>query len=152
MSILLSGCSSWKNVPDKIDAFVGKAEMSAKEYTADDWELSKEEYDALILEYEDNIDKYSKEERALVTKAIGRYQTLMLLNGIDQAASVVNMFKELLPSYLHGVEDAVNERYDGIVDRAKGLLDFTEIEESAQSLEEELSNLAEEISEEIEER
>ena len=147
----LVSCSTWRNVPDRMDAFVGKAEVSASRYTAEDWAESKAEYQALINEFSEHEDQYTDEEKARVMKDIGRYQALLVVNGINEAAAFVETLRKILPSYLDGIKEVVEENKSGVSDLIKGILNPEGIDRAVKGLMEELSVLGEEIDESVEE-
>lgn len=149
--LTLLSCSTWKKVPDKMDAFVGNAEVSASEYTAEDWAQSKEEYQALINEFSEHEDQYTPEEKARVMKDIGRYHALLVVNGINEAASFVENLKKILPEYLNGINEVVNENKGGVSDLIKGILHPEGLDEAVRGLVESLSSLGEEVNQSVEE-
>ena len=144
-------CSTWRKVPDKMDAFVGNAEVSASKYTAEDWAKSKEEYQALINEFSEHEDQYTDEEKARVMKDIGRYHALMVVNGLNEAASFVQTIKQILPEYLNGINEVINENKGGVSDMIKGILNPEGLDQAVRGLVESLSGLGEEVNESVEE-
>lgn len=147
----LVSCSTWRKVPDKMDAFVGKAEVSAARYSAEDWAESKAEYQALINEFSEHEDQYTDEEKARVMKDIGRYHALLVVNGINEAAAFVETLRKILPSYLDGIKEVVEENKSGVSDLIKGILNPEGVDRAVKGLMEELSVLGEEIDESVEE-
>ena len=145
LSFLLSSCATWRSVPDRLDSFVLNAESSAQNYSSEDWELSNTQYQNLVDTYWDNLDKYSQEDRARVTKAIAKYQTLLVLNGISETAELINLIKEVAPAYLDGIKDAVNDSRSGILNTIRELVDFSEIEDSFSNLKEDVGGFIEEL-------
>ena len=143
--LFLCSCSTWNKVPSKLDSFVEKTEASAQYYTDEDWELSNAQFETLIDTYWDNIDKYTKEERASVTNSIARYQTLIVLNDVSETIEIINLVKEIAPSYLNGIRDAVNESRSGIIDLLDEFVDFSEIEQSVSSLKDEVSGFVDDL-------
>ena len=147
----LVSCSTWRKVPDRMDAFVGEAEVSASKYSAEDWAESKAEYQALINEFSEHEDQYTDEEKARVMKDIGRYHALLVVNGINEAAAFVETLRKILPSYLDGIKEVVEENKSGVSDLIKGILNPEGIDRAVKGLMEELSVLGEEIDESVEE-
>ena len=147
----LVSCSTWRKVPDRLDAFVGEAEVSASKYSAEDWAESKAEYQALINEFSEHEDQYTDEEKARVMKDIGRYHALLVVNGINEAAAFVETLRKILPSYLDGIKEVVEENKSGVSDLIKGILNPEGIDRAVKGLMEELSVLGEEIDESVEE-
>lgn len=149
--LTIISCSTWRKVPDKMDVFVGKAEASASKYTAEDWAKSKEEYQALINEFSEHEDQYTDEEKARVMKDIGRYHALLVVNGINEAASFVQTLKQILPEYLNGINEVINESKGGVSDLIRDILNPEGLGQAVQGLKESLSGLGEEVSESVEE-
>ncbi len=144
-------CSTWRKVPDKMDAFVGNAEVSASKYSAEDWAKSKEEYQALINEFSEHEDQYSDAEKARVMKDIGRYHALLVVHGINEAASFVETLKVILPSYLEGINEVIDENKGGVSDLIKGILNPDGLDQAVRGLMDELNSLGEEINQGVEE-
>ena len=144
-------CSTWRKVPDKMDAFVGKAEVSAAKYTAEDWAESKAEYQALINEFSEHEDQYTDEEKARVMKDIGRYHALLVVNGINEAAAFVETLRKILPSYLDGIKEVVEENKGGVSDLIKGILNPEGVDQAVKGLMEELNGLGNQIDKDVEE-
>ena len=147
----LLSCSTWRSVPDKMDAFVGKAEVSASKYTAEEWAKSKEEYQALINEFSEHEDQYTDEEKARVMKDIGRYHALMVVNGINEAASYLETLKKILPEYINGINEVIYESKGDVSGIIKGVLNPEGLDQAVRGLKESLTGLGEEISESVEE-
>ena len=145
----LTSCEPWKKVPEKIDSFVGNAEVSAKQYSADDWAQSKAEYQELIDLYTENKDKYTNEQKAMVVKAIGRYHALLVVNGINEAASLIQSLKDIAPAYLKGIDEVVNENTGGLKGLVQGLLQDSGLGDTIEQLGADLEDLVSGVSEEV---
>lgn len=102
--LLLLSCAS--SLSCRMDDFVAEAESSCKEWTAEDWELSTEKYEKLLEEYSQNYDSYTQEEKDLINKAIGRYNGLLVRQGLENAGSVIKEFGKRLPSLFEGFMSA----------------------------------------------
>lgn len=145
----LSSCASWKNVPEKLDKFVKETETSAKDFSEEEWEKNNAEYEEMVEMYNENKDKYSREEQRMAVRAMARYHALLVLNGIKDAASIVNDMKQLVPAYLKGISDAINETSSEIVGAASELFDVSEFEEDLTDLSDDILDLVNDISEEV---
>lgn len=141
LCVISCGSGQKAKAPDKLDKFVEKAEMSATRYSEEDWATSKEEYEALIEEYYAHEDEYTSEEKARAMKAIGRYHALLLVNGVSEAASIIDSFKKAVPSYLEGLEDVFKESGDEMKELFKGLFDTKEMDSAFKDMMEALSGM-----------
>ena len=150
LCVISCGSGRKAKAPDKLDKFVEKAEMSATRYSEEDWATSKEEYEALIEEYYAHEDEYTSEEKARAMKAIGRYHALLLVNGVSEAASLIDSFKRTVPSYLEGLEEVFKESGDEMKDLFKGLFDTKELDSAFKDLMEALSGMMSGASSELE--
>lgn len=147
---LFTACSTWRNVPEEMDTFVKKTESSAADYSRSDWEQSEIEYKALIEEYRLHEDDYTAEEKAQVMKSIGRYHALKLVYGVNETAGIIKSIKEIIPSYLKGVDEVVKEEGSGLSSLLKSILDPTDIKEAFDGLSSDLETLLEEVSDSLE--
>lgn len=150
--LMMTACNTWKSVPDRMDRFVANAEEKSSTYSAEDWEKSKADYQALISEFSEHEDQYSSEEKVRVMKDIGRYHALLVVNGLNEAASYLNTLKQILPSYLDGIGEVVNENKEGVLGMIRDILSPSGIGESLKDLMEDIDDLAEDASEELEDR
>ena len=102
------------NQPDGADGrlndYVNEVESSCQNWTEEDWELSQEEYAKLLEEYELNYDSYTQEEKDAINKAIGRYNGLLIKQGIDDAGNILKDFGERLPSLIEGFMSALEDK------------------------------------------
>ena len=100
--VLLSivSCTTWRNVPDRLDEFVDKAQKSSSKYSPEDWQKNTAEFKELINIYAEHRDQYTPEETARVMKDIGRYHALLVVHGISEA---------ILPSILEGINENMGE-------------------------------------------
>lgn len=138
-------CASYKSIPEEIDSFVDKAEIKAPSYNKSDWETSKAEYEALIDQFTDNFSKFTDDQKALATNAMGRYHALLVKNGLVESAGVLGMIKNLLPSYIEGITDAIKDNEQEIISTLSGILDLKNIGCSINDLGNELGGLLEGI-------
>lgn len=104
---LVTSCKP--SLPTRINKYVLGVESSCTDWTAEDWELSQEEYAKLLEEYEMNYDSYTKEEKDAINKAIGRYNGLLIRQGMKEAGSILKEFGERLPSLVKGFVSAFGD-------------------------------------------
>lgn len=107
-SLLLQSCSS--PLSSRMNEYVTEVEATCQNWTEEDWELSQEEYAKLLEEYELNYDSYTQEEKDAINKAIGRYNGLLIKQGIDEAGNILMEFGERLPSLIEGFMSAFEEK------------------------------------------
>lgn len=107
-SLLLHSCSS--PLSSRMNEYVTEVEATCQNWTEEDWELSQEEYEKLLEEYELNYDSYTQEEKDAINKAIGRYNGLLIKQGIEEAGSVLKEFGERLPSLIEGFMSAFEDK------------------------------------------
>ena len=104
----LFSCSS--PLSSRMNEYVTEVEATCQNWTEEDWELSQEEYAKLLEEYELNYDSYTQEEKDAINKAIGRYNGLLIKQGIDEAGNILKEFGERLPSLIEGFMSAFEEK------------------------------------------
>ena len=108
--IAFTCCSS--TLSSRMNEYVSEVEASCQNWTEEDWELSQEEYAKLLEEYELNYDSYTQEEKDAINKAIGRYNGLLIKQGIEDAGSVLKEFGERLPSLIEGFMSAFEDKVE----------------------------------------
>ena len=107
-SLLLHSCSS--PLSSRMNEYVTEVEATCQNWTEEDWELSQEEYAKLLEEYDLNYDSYTQEEKDAINKAIGRYNGLLIKQGIDEAGNILKEFGERLPSLIEGFMSAFEDK------------------------------------------
>ena len=108
--VLMSSCTS--PLSSRLNDYVTEVESSCHNWTTEDWKLSQEEYAKLLEEYELNYDSYTQEEKDAINKAIGRYNGLLIKQGIEDAGSVLKEFGERLPSLIEGFMSAFEDKVE----------------------------------------
>jgi hypothetical protein len=99
--------ASWgKPLSSRTNDFVDNVEKSYKSWTKEDWDRSEEKYVKLLEEYKQNYDSYAPEEKAAINKAIGRYNGILVKQGIEGAGQKIKDFGERLPSLIEGFVSA----------------------------------------------
>ena len=150
----VTACATWKNVPERLDKFVGKAEKTSPDYSNGDWEKSKQEYEALISEYSEHEDEYTAEQKALVMKDIGRYHSLLIVHSLSDAWAFLKKMIQILPSYWEGVKEIfkefVEDKKQDISDIVNILIGPDGIGKSIQGLAEDWDAFINGVSDEIE--
>ena len=106
--IAFTCCSS--TLSSRMNEYVTEVEANCQNWTEEDWELSQEEYAKLLEEYELNYNSYTQEEKDAINKAIGRYNGLLIKQGIEEAGSVLKEFGERLPSLIEGFMSAFEDQ------------------------------------------
>lgn len=149
-----TACATWKNVPERLDKFVEKTEDSATSYSQDDWQASKQQYEALISEYSEHEDEYTAEQKALVMKDIGRYHSMLIVNSLRDAIDFLKTMIKILPSYWEGVKEVfmefLQEKKEGVSDLVRLLIDPDGISGTIRSLVDDWDALLDDVSDEIE--
>ena len=106
--ITLSSCSS--PLSTRIDKYVDKVESTCQDWSAEEWEISQEEYAKLLEEYQLNYNSYTPEEKAAINKAIGRYNGLLVKQGLQEAGNTLKELGERLPSLIEGFVGAFEDK------------------------------------------
>ena len=112
-------CANSSNLPTRIDDFVDKTEASADAMTYEDWELTTQQYEALLQEFAENYDSYTPEERQQVYEAVGRYNGLLVKQGLTEFQIQANQFIDALNKFIDELPNAL----DGLVEGFKSALE-----------------------------
>ena len=105
--LFLTSCEIPTSV--KFDNYVDRVEENCDGWTEEEWEMSKEKYSQLLEEYEANYENMTQEERDAINKAIGRYNGILMKQGIKKVDKSINDFIERLPSLFEGFMSAFEE-------------------------------------------
>lgn len=136
----IAACSS-SNVPQKLDSFVDKAELESSDYDAEDWQKSMSRYEKLVEEYSYSGKEYSDAEKQMAARAMGRYHSLLIKNGIEQSAAYLKELESILPSYLEGLVDGLGENSEDLGKALEGIFNSEEIEDAFEGLSKKLDEI-----------
>ena len=143
ISLILGSCSV--SLPEKLDRFVDKAELNSSSYDANDWQKSLNQYAELVNELSSSGKQYSDAEKEMAARAMGRYHSLLIKNGIEASATYIKELKSILPSYLEGLVEGLDENSDEIGKSLEGLFDNEELYRVLDNLGEKLEGIFGEI-------
>ena len=131
--VLLAACSS-SNIPQKLDSFVDNAELNSSDYDAGDWQKSMSQYERLVEEYSASGKEYSDAEKQMAARAMGRYHSLLIKNGIEQSAAYLKELESILPSYLEGLVDGLGDNSEELGKTLEGVFNSEELEKAFEDL------------------
>lgn len=131
--VLLATCSS-SNIPQKLDSFVDNAELKSNDYDAEDWQNSMLQYEELVEELSNSGKEYSNAEKQMAARAMGRYHSLLIKNGIEQSAAYLKELESILPSYLEGLIDGLCENSEEFGKTLEGISNSEELEKAFDGL------------------
>lgn len=131
--VLLATCSS-SNIPQKLDSFVDNAELKSNDYDAEDWQNSMLQYEELVEEFSNSGTEYSNAEKQMAARAMGRYHSLLIKNGIEQSAAYLKELESILPSYLEGLIDGLGENSEEFGKTLEGISNSEELEKAFDGL------------------
>ena len=140
--VISVGCATTVSLPDRLDKFVEKTEKEYKNYTEEDWEKSRAEYDALVAEMKENYDSYTTSEKVRTMQAIGRYSTMVLGSEISNASDAVGDVLQQIPETINGIINDIDtaslrKSVEGIKNGIEGLvesIDTAKIRKSIESI------------------
>lgn len=139
-SLLMVSCNN-AGAPEKLDSFVDKAELNSENYDEKDWLKSQEQYNRLVKKYANSGKEYTEAEKKMAARAMGRYHSLLLKNGIKLSAEYLKELGSILPSYLDGLMEGLSESSDEIGKSLEGIFNSEELEKSIESLGEKLEQI-----------
>ena len=131
--VLMATCSS-SNIPQKLDSFVDNAELKSNDYDAEDWQKSMLQYEELVEEFSNSGKEYSNAEKQMAARAMGRYHSLLIKNGIEQSAAYLKELESILPSYLEGLVDGLGENSEELGKTLEGICNSEELEKAFEGL------------------
>lgn len=121
------GCASTKSLPERFDSFVEKTENEFKDYTEADWEKSRQEYEGFVQEIKDNYDSYSTSEKVKMAEAIGRYNSILIQNGIGSASEsigdLIDQIPEVINDAIKNIDTvAIKQSMDNLGNTIEGII------------------------------
>ena len=121
------GCASTKSLPERFDSFVEKTENEFKDYTEADWEKSRQEYEGFVQEIKDNYDSYSTAEKVKMAEAIGRYNSILIQNGVGSASEsigdLIDQIPEVINDAIKNIDTvAIKQSMDNLGNTIEGII------------------------------
>ena len=121
------GCASTKSLPERFDSFVEKTENEFKDYTEADWEKSRQEYEGFVQEIKDNYDSYSTSEKVKMAEAIGRYNSILIQNGVGSATESIGDLIDQIPDVINDAiknidNVAIKQSMDNLGNTIEGII------------------------------
>ena len=109
-------------------AILAMTEAEYKNYTDEQWAKSKEDYNALVKEWEENMDSFSTSEKVRVMKSMGRYGAMVLEKEVAGASDSLGDILESIPETINDIIDqidtaAIKESVDGIKNGVEGIIE-----------------------------
>lgn len=141
-SALMVACSH-SNLPQRLDSFVDNAELNSGDYDADDWKRSMARYESLVGEYSSSENDYTEAEKQMAARAMGRYHSLLIKNGIKQSAAYLKEMESILPSYLEGLVDGLGEESEELEQTLEDVFNSEELEKAFEGIGNRLEELFE---------
>ena len=132
--VVVSACAAYAGTPKKIEDFVAKTESECKSYSKEDWAKSRNEYRALLDEYKGSQKEFTQQEKEQVVRAMGRYNALLIKNGIIKSSMGIQEFSALLPDFIKGLSEGLEANSEEINGALKSLVDTNKINGAIQSL------------------
>lgn len=145
-SAFIVACSS-SNIPQKLDSFVDNAELNSSDYDAEDWQKSMLQYERLVEEYSNSGKEYTDAEKQMAARAMGRYHSLLIMNGVEQSAAYLKELESILPSYLEGLVDGLGENSEELGKTLEDIFDSEELEKTFEDIGHSLEQIFGEIDE-----
>ena len=132
IAAVVFSCSN-ANTPEKLDAFVDETELSCDGYDADEWQRSMVRFKELVNEHDSSGKQYTEAEKQMAARAIGRYHSLLIKNGVELTAAYLEEMKAVLPSYLEGLMNGLDENSEEIEKSLEGIFNSEELEKAFSS-------------------
>ena len=77
----------------------------------------------------------------MAARAMGRYHSLLIKNGIEQSAAYLKELESILPSYLEGLVDGLGENSEDLGKTLEGIFNSEEIEDAFEGLSKKLDEI-----------
>ena len=85
-------------------------------------------FEELVNEYDSSGKQYTEGEKQMAARAIGRYHSLLIKNGVELTAAYLEELKAVLPSYLDGLMNGLDENSEEIEKSLKSIFNSEELE------------------------
>jgi len=133
VAAIMASCAS-QSAAIRLSRFVDKTEQSSSSYTLSDWEKSTIEYQKLVDDYITSDKEYTDAEKQMAARAMGRYHSLLLKNGLEKGATFLKEMAKLFNEYLDGFASGLSEKAEGVGSSLDNLFKDEKVEKSLDAI------------------
>ena len=90
------------SLPRRFESFVEKVEDNCRDWTKEDWQRAKSEYQGLMTECREAYDSMSESEQQRVNAAIGKYRGILVKMGMEDVEEVLKDYGKRIPEQIKG--------------------------------------------------
>lgn len=90
------------SLPRRLETFVEKVEDNCRDWTKEDWQRVKSEYQGLMTECREAYDSMSESEQKRVNAAIGKYRGILVKMGMEDVEEVLKDYGKRIPEQIKG--------------------------------------------------
>ena len=91
-----------QSLPRRLESFVKKVEDNCRDWTKEDWQRAKSEYQGLMTECRESYDSMSESEQQRVNAAIGKYRGILVKMGMEDVEEVLKDYGKRIPEQIKG--------------------------------------------------
>ena len=132
--VFCTSCVVYGGIPQKLDNFVTVTEAECNNYSKEDWEKSRAEYGKLLDSYKNSKKAFTQEEKEMAVRAMGRYNALLIKNGIVKSSMGVKEVSALLPEFIKGMAEGLEANSEEINRALRTLIDTNKINGAIEQL------------------
>lgn len=101
--MLVAACNSLNSLPKQFTALADKVEKKGESFTTEQWEQISDQLETLTEKYNENIDKFSADQKKEINTAIGKIQAGIFKAGLSEAAGALNEIVDGAKGFLEGL-------------------------------------------------
>lgn len=98
---LMVSCTS--TLPKQFTRLADKVEKQGANFSAEQWDKANAEFDKLMEQYNQNIDKFSADQKKEINAAIGKFQAAVLKAGLGEVGNAIEGLVEGAKGFLEGL-------------------------------------------------
>lgn len=99
--VLMASCTS--NLPKQFTALADKVEKKGADFSEEQWNNVTAQFDKLVEQYNQNIDKFNADQKKEINSAIGRFQAASLKAGLGKVGDAIDGAVEEAKGFLEGL-------------------------------------------------
>ena len=98
---LMVSCTS--TLPKQFTRLADKVEKQGANVSTEQWDKANAEFDKLMEQYNQNIDKFSADQKKEINAAIGKFQAAVLKAGLGEVGNAIEGLVEGAKGFLEGL-------------------------------------------------
>ena len=107
--LMMASCAHTPTLAEQFTALADKVEQNGDKFSADQWKEAGSQFDALVEQYNNDIETLTPDDKKTIGNAIGRFQAARIKAGLNEFGNAVDNALESAKGFVDGLSHSTNE-------------------------------------------